>query len=296
MLDADPHNPQNIRPGETPPSFGEPPRLRVDSSPFGALSDGFGKMKQRYGAVLGAALLYLLIAFAASLAGFVINLFIPIWSMLQNVFFGIPFGAGVWFIGLRLMRDERELVPGIFEGFRRYFPVIGVGVLAGLAVAGAAVPGVAIAVLGGIMYGGGNTPEIAIALIATGAVAAVFVVIWISARIFVAMPVCLDQELPPSGVVESIRLSWRATRGHAANIVLFFVLVGLINLVSALLLLRPWLLFAYPLNVASQAAMYERLMAPYTAKSRNVCVVCAFPCLEQSDRCPECGTPYKTRD
>lgn len=71
----------------------------------------------------------------------------------------------------------------------------------------------------------------------------------------------VDKDLGP---IEALRQSWRMTKGHAWNLFLLGVLLGLINLGGALLLMIG-LLATIPTTMMAQAFVFRKLQAAFAS-------------------------------
>ncbi len=263
---------------------------------------GAGTLKESYWLLVGVAVVYGLMSFAIrSGTGFLDAVFFGtnagasqtgvtfgVFGFLGDVLFLTPLSAGTWLLGAQLARHNPVGLNDMFQGFRRYVPVVAVGlivqVILGVAMGiGAAF---AAATVGG-GAGGGSIP----ALIAIGVVS-LLLLAFIGTRFAVATVFCADPEAGSPGIMESVKASWSMT-GNLRWISVFLGLAALmiIYLISLLLLILPALFFGGPFAIATAGAIYASLKRAHDLPyGEGHCRACGYS-LEgiTGDRCPECG-------
>lgn len=184
---------------------------------------------------------------------------IPVVSLIGAFVVTPQLTAGIAWFYLKRTRGEAPAFDTVFDGFRLRFGslagVAAIQLLAGIVMA----IGLFLLMLPfGVSFGDIEAGE-AMEPAAAGAFAVVMflVVILVSliaARFLLVHVILLDQ--PQTGVIDAFRLSWRITGPKYWTLVLLALVLGLINLVAALMLFVP-ALFVMPLFPAALAQVYE---------------------------------------
>jgi len=226
-----------------------------------AFALGWQTFRSRYGALLGASVVFLFAWFAVSTVAnlsrlalspqapgvamepddFTIAflLFNSSIDMALSVLFTVPLLAGLLLLALRHIRGESPPLGTLFAGFsERYGPLVGIGAL-----------GTAPLLLVSAPVLLGPSP-LFLLLIPVGVVLAV--------RFYLIYLLCVDPRRR-LGVIESYATSWRLTGPDPVfwpllGVVLALFLIGV--LCTALLLL-PLIFFGVPFAIAVAAASYE---------------------------------------
>ena len=103
-----------------------------------AFGSGYMVFKHRYGSILGAVVVFILVMIGASLVGMVLNRAfdlhpnpgeVTIPDALISIFFTNVFAVGIYLYAIQLHRGESPRMCTLFAGFGRYWPLVGVGAL-----------------------------------------------------------------------------------------------------------------------------------------------------------------------
>lgn len=277
----------------------EPPGFGVGN----AYEMGWQVFKARYGLLLGASCLYLLIVFAASMVAMITSLFtlLPLVDWAAQFLFYPLMWIGLMWVGLGIIRGESGGVADLFAGFKRYWPVVGAQALVLLITyAIVLVPSVLLVVTLGVMgvggaFGGSSNNTITL-LVIVGTVVLLMIVpmLVVLPRIVLAPLVCLDTKQRVLGPVESFKTSWRMTGkpGVWGGLIVLWLLMVVISIVCAALLVLPVLFLAMPLGTAVFAAAYWQISRQYWRGLEFECNVCAYDLRgARAAACPECGAP-----
>jgi len=268
-----------------------------------AFEMGWQVFKARYGLLLGASCLYLLIVFAASMVAMITSLFtlLPLVDWAAQFLFYPLMWIGLTWVGIGIIRGESSGVADLFAGFKRYWPVVGAQALVLLITyAIIFVPSVLLAVTIGVMgvggaFGGSSNNTITL-LVIVGTVALLMIVpmLMVLPRIMLAPLVCLDTKQRVLGPVESFKTSWRMTGkpGVWGGLIVLWLLMVVISIVCAALLVLPVLFLAMPLGTAVFAAAYWQISRQYWRGLEFECNECAYDLRgARAAACPECGAP-----
>jgi hypothetical protein len=226
-----------------------------------AFSGGWAALKACYGGLLGAYVIYLGICLAIGLfCGFFDAITPPIGScsnLLLSVFVQGPLGAGLYYIGVRAYRGEEPGPGALFDGFGRYWTVVGIGVLIGLIVFACMIPGLAVIIFGAVLTAMNEAAGIAVII---AGVAAIFVpMIYVSIRLAFSFQCCLDPANGGLGVIESISTSWSMTAERVWPLFGLFLLLILILIGTTLLLIIGLVLLGAPLGLAVYGTAYSQI-------------------------------------
>jgi hypothetical protein len=226
-----------------------------------AFSGGWEAMKACYGPLLGAYLIYLGINIATGVfTAFLDVVLLPMGScfnFLLSIFVLLPLGAGLYYIGVRAFRGERPGPDAIFDGFRRYWPVIGVSIIVGLIMMACMLPGIVVVGVGVVMAESRN--DAGVLVIIAGVLAMFVPMIMIGIRVSLSIPACLDPANGDLPVFEAISTSWSMTRGKSWPLFGLYLLMGLIAIGTMLLLLVGLFFLGAPLCMAVYGAAYSQI-------------------------------------
>jgi hypothetical protein len=295
--------------GEPPSSPGYTPSPIQDilgAPPFSignAFSLGWSGFKARYGLLLGASALYLLIYFAAEIVFSVTAIFtlLPLASWAAGFLLHPVLGLGLVVIALHAVRGRHTEIGDLFVGFKRYWPVVGTNALVTLIVWGvtlvpiavfAFVLGLLLPALGGTGGTGGSAQFGVIAMVVLGVVVVLVPILLIYPRVLLAPMICLDTEIKTVGVTDAISLSWKMTgeKGVRGGIIGVGFLLVMIFVACFVLLILPVVFFAMPLGIAVYAALYWQVSRGYWARRMHTCLRCGYDLrYSPGGRCPECG-------
>jgi len=234
--------------------------LRGAISAGDCVSTGWELVKRRYGLYLGMSLLTLV--FVGCLP--IINFFIM-----------GPTLGGLYYVILRDMRDEPIEFGMMFEGFKKFVPLMVVGLIQNI-------PGIIYNILSlGVnmaqivtdlgshrkdLYQS-SSPDLPIAggilaLVGIGVLLfAVFSLLWYVAFFF-AIPVAMERDLSP---IEAIKLSARAGFSNIGGFILLAILLALVGLLGVIMCFFGVLLISVPVTYAAYAVAYRQVF-PYFEK------------------------------
>ena len=215
-----------------------------------AFALGYATFKSRYGALLGAGTVFMLVLTGV---GFLQELLAPGLGIIIHIFLDSPLWAGMALLAVRHIRGESPELKTLFAGFTRYWPLVGIGALFMLILW--LVPFVLFLVLvlalgGGVFSVGGIA---AFTLAALGY--SVFFAVWL---LFVPM-LCLDPRRQ-LGIRESFATSWKRTAPVFWPLLGLYLVLLLISAVTLILLVLPFIFIGFPLAVAVTAAAYELII------------------------------------
>lgn len=220
-----------------------------------AFSAGWDTLKSNYGVVLGATVVYMIIAMVVGV--------IPIIGALLSLFIVTPVLAGLLVLGVKAHQGSPQF-SDLFVGFSKYLPVLGIGLLLGLVYFVIAIPIFVVMAVGSIPPFGDpdafsqNPPSAG--LIAAMAIAYLFAIVcnvFITSRVMFAYPLCLQADL---GVVDSIKTSWTSTKPVMWTQIGLLIVMGLIVAVCAVACFVPAVFFGLPLMICVYGAAYNLLM------------------------------------
>ena len=185
-----------------------------------AFAKGMALFKSRYGGLLAATLVFILLLVGVGLAKALVNSVLGAdpdqtsatpTDHLIDIFISVPLTAGIFLIALQHLRGESPAMGTLFAGFRRYWPLVGIGVLLMLIFMAPVV--VAALFLGfGFLFIGGTSaavPAITVTAILVGLVL-ICIFIMLYTKLIFASLLCIDPRTR-LGVCESISTSWRMT-------------------------------------------------------------------------------------
>lgn len=242
-----------------------------------AFADGVMLFQRRYGGVLGAICLLLALGLACSVVHYILTYAfglstnpddLTLIDLLVTVFLIWPLNPGIWVLMSFWIRDEPGGVDMLFLGFKRYWRIIGTSCLVILAIY--IIPVLAVffpAFLGGLLMPAGE-PGIAIGFIVLCSLLSLPVLLFMIARMWWAIPMCVDPRLD-LGVIESIGRSWDMTRGHSLSLMALEFVMFAILIVSAALFVLPMIFLGLPIVLGVGGAAYTQLAfsEPVTTES-----------------------------
>jgi hypothetical protein len=134
-----------------------------------AFEQGSNTFKTRYGALLGAVVVFMLVMLGAGVIQHIINAAIgfdndpnsmTIPDLLIMIFFSNVFTPGIYLMTVQLHRGESPRMGTLFAGFSRYWPLVGIGVLIWLILAVIAIVMALFAGVGIAASSAGFTPTV----------------------------------------------------------------------------------------------------------------------------------------
>jgi len=228
-----------------------------------AFEQGSNTFKTRYGALLGAVVVFILVMLGAGIVQAIVNaafglgyehdsMTIP--DLLITIFFSNVFGPGIFLMAVQLHRGESPGMGTLFAGFSRYWPLVGIGVLLSL-IFGAIAIGVALfAGVGmltssadGLALGGGFVIAVLVGLCLS---------LFFMTRLAFVGILCIDPQRQ-LGVADSFATSWRMTGPIFWPLLGLIIVLSLIFIVSAVLLVLPAVFIGAPLFLAVLSAAYQ---------------------------------------
>jgi len=238
--------------------------LRGAISAGDCVSTGWELVKRRYGLYLGMSLLTLV--FVGCLP--IINFFIM-----------GPTLGGLYYVFLRDMRGEPVEFGMMFEGFKKFVPLMIVGLIQNI-------PGIIynILSLGFNMaqivtdlgsqrrnFYQSSSPDFPIAagvLVIIAIVALVFIVfsiLWYVAFFF-SIPLVMERDLSP---MEAIKLSARAGFSNIGGFILLVILLALVGLLGVIMCFFGVLLISVPVTYAAYAVAYRQVFPYFERQAFN---------------------------
>jgi len=186
---------------------------------------------------------------------------------------GVFIGAGATVIALKLARGEHTAYNQIWPDWRLVWRYFASGILAALAIFVPILIGGLIALLTGfatlgnlISFSEGQKLEFG-AMSAAGIVAIVIVaLVALVVAIYIALRYSMSrfEVLDGAGILESLRKSATITRGVKWKLVGFGIVLGLLNILGAILLLIG-LLVTIPISMIAMAHVYTKLRTHHHA-------------------------------
>ncbi|MAY74723.1 MAG: hypothetical protein CMJ31_08445 [Phycisphaerae bacterium] len=220
----------------------------------------------------------------------ILDLITLVASLARVPFFDFPFGVGLTFVALRCVRGEETSVGELFYGFRRYWTVVGLGVLVTLSVFAAMIPGFIIVGVG-VVVAQGNMSDLGIAIAIIGGLISAVGAICIGVRLLYVTLIAIDPRMRTPEFVDCFKLSWKLTGEHFYGLIGLIAVLGLIAAVSGLLLVLPYFFFGLPLLMAGVASAYHLITRPVATPQKDICSVCGYAIVGIVGVCPECGEP-----
>lgn len=224
------------------------------------VSTAWEMIKAKYGIYLGISLLA--------------------WVMIScipclNIFLLGPVMGGIFYVGLRDMKNEPIDFGMMFKGFENFVPLMVIGIIQ-------SIPGIISQVaqyslrIGELATGGGARrsgatffqstsalPELiaGVGIVVILIVAAGFLVFAFAwwAVFFFAIPLAMDRGLP---VVEAIKLSAKAAMGNLGGLLVLMIIEGLVVLLGMLLLCVGLFLISIPVIFLANVVAYRLVFPP----------------------------------
>ena len=239
-----------------------------------AFAKGMSLFKSRYGGLLAATLVFILLLVGVGLAKALVNSVLGAdpdqtsatpTDHLIDIFISVPLTAGIFLIALQHLRGESPAMGTLFAGFRRYWPLVGIGVLLMLIFMAPVV--VAALFLGfGFLFIGGTSaavPAITVTAILVGLVLICIFIMLYTKLIFSSL-LCIDPRTR-LGVCDSIATSWRMTGPDFWPLLGLIIVMGLILIGTFILLVLPLFFVGMPLCLAITVSAYELIMSEQDA-------------------------------
>ena len=235
-----------------------------------AFTKGGSLFKSRYGGLLAATLVFILILVGVGLVKAFFNTALGVapnqtsltaTDHLIDIFFTNPFGAGIVLIALLHLRGESPAMGTLFAGFRRYWPLVGIGVLLTLIFAAPIVVAALFLGLGFLLTGDTSAamPAITVTAILVGLVL-ICILIVLSTKLIFSSLLCIDPRTR-LGVCDSIATSWRMTGPVFWPLLGLIIVMGLILIGTMIVLVLPLFFVGIPLCLAITVSAYELIMS-----------------------------------
>jgi hypothetical protein len=231
-----------------------------------AFGSGVNTFKSRYGSVLAAVVVFIVVLIGAAIVQGVLNAALgidtktgePTWlDSLVTIFFTNVFSAGLALMVLQIHRGESPGMGTLFAGFGRYWPLVGIGLLMHVIFVGI--------ILGVLLVGGLSLSVVAASTSSAFAVGPGFIiaaliglglVLFFLVRFFFVALHCIDPKRQ-FGVTASFGASWRATGPIFWPLLGLIIVLLAILIVSVVLLVLPVIFVGIPLMFAVSVAAYE---------------------------------------
>jgi hypothetical protein len=185
-------------------------------------------------------------------------------SVVLGVALQWPIQVGATLAAIQGSRGRTGDFGAIIAPYRRLLPLALATILVTVLNFVAVLPGLAIAGLSAVAVFGPSPRlplPLGIAGMIVGALVAMFVALWLSARLLPTLPRVVDPLLPALGPVDSIAAAWRATRGHALAGVGIQLLAGAVVFLSVFCCCVGVLLVGVPAYLALVAGFYRTMFA-----------------------------------
>ena len=229
------------------------------------IGNAWEQIKRNYGMYLGI-----------SLIAYILTSCIPC----LNVFVIGPVIGGIYYVALRDMRGDPVEFGMMFEGFKKFVPLMVIGLIQ-------AIPAIISQVLqyavriGQMGLGGGRIEDLdfyqssgrdvgmasgMIVLIIVGcAVFVIFAIVW-WAIFFFAVPLAFEYDLTP---VDAIKLSARAGMANIGGLIVLLILQILVMLLGFLLICVGMFLISIPIMYVANAFAYRQVF-PLVERNFNM--------------------------
>jgi hypothetical protein len=235
-----------------------------------AFAKGMALFKSRYGGLLAATLVFILVLLGVGLVKAMVNSVLGVdpnhtsptaTDHLIDIFFTVPLTAGILLITLLHLRGESPAMGTLFAGFRRYWPLVGIGVLLMLIFVGPIVVAALFLGFGALLMPitSAAAPAITVTAILVGLVL-ICILIMLYTKLIFASLLCIDPRTR-LGVCDSIATSWRMTGPVFWPLLGLIIVMGLILIGTIIVLVLPVFFVGIPLCLAITVSAYELVMS-----------------------------------
>jgi hypothetical protein len=235
-----------------------------------AFAKGGSLFKSRYGGLLAATLVFILILVGVGLVKALVNAVLGVdpnqtsaaaTGQLIDIFITTPLTPGILLLALLHLRGESPAMGTLFAGFRRYWPLVGIGVLLTLIFAAPIVVAALILGFGFLLTGDTSAavPAITVTAILVGLVLFCILIV-LSTKLLFASLLCIDPRTR-LGVCDSIATSWRMTGPVFWPLLGLTIVMGLILIGTTIVLVLPLIFVGIPLCLAITVSAYELIMS-----------------------------------
>jgi len=235
-----------------------------------AFGSGVNTFKSRYGSVLAAVVVFIVVMIGASIVQGVLNAALgidtkmgdPTWvDFLVTIFFTNVLTAGLALMVLQIHRGESPRMGTLFAGFGRYWPLVGIGLLIHV---------IFMVIILGVLLAGGLSLAVGATMAApwtssafvvgpgfiiAGLIGLGLVLFFFTRFAFVALH-CIDPKRQ-FGVAASFGASWRTTGPIFWPLLGLMIVMLAILIVSIVLLVLPVIFVGIPLMFTVSVAAYE---------------------------------------
>jgi hypothetical protein len=159
------------------------------------------------------------------------------------------------------LRGESPAMGTLFAGFRRYWPLVGIGVLLMLIFVGPIVVAALFLGFGALLMPitSAAAPAITVTAILVGLVL-ICILIMLYTKLIFASLLCIDPRTR-LGVCDSIATSWRMTGPVFWPLLGLIIVMGLILIGTIIVLVLPVFFVGIPLCLAITVSAYELVMS-----------------------------------
>ena len=235
-----------------------------------AFAKGMALFKSRYGGLLAATLVFILVIGGVALVKSLVNTVLGVdpdhasptaTDHLIDIFISAPLTAGILLIALLHLRGESPAMGTLFAGFRRYWPLVGIGVLLMLIFVGPIVVAALFLGFGALLMPitSAAAPAITVTAILVGLVL-ICILIMLYTKLIFASLLCIDPRTR-LGVCDSIATSWRMTGPVFWPLLGLIIVMGLILIGTIIVLVLPVFFVGIPLCLAITVSAYELIMS-----------------------------------
>jgi uncharacterized membrane protein len=227
----------------------------------GCVGRGWDLLKNNFGLLFVAALIYNLIEGGIALLG-IIPIIGPLFSLANLLVVG-PLMGGLFYIFLQTIRNQPANVGDVFIGFRKSFAQLFLGYLVPALLAGVClIPAgivAAICILPVIASHTQANPSAGV-LVIIGATVLIclLVVCFLTINWVFALPLIMDKQMD---FWTAMKTSWKMVRKHWWQVFGLFVLMGLLN-IAGLLACCVGIFFTMPIGLGAWMFAYETIFSP----------------------------------
>jgi len=224
----------------------------------GCIGRGWQLMKNNFGLLVGATVVYGLIQFGISMLGKIPKLGVVV-TLCNVVFLSGPLMAGFYFLFLKTIRGHGGEVGDLFSGFSNNYLQLVLTYLASAFLTGlAALPGIAIFVVGLVQTMHHHAAEpLSMALMALGSVVALIPSVYLSVGWMFSLALVIDKRME---FWPAMTLSRQMVGKHWWTVFALLIVCGLIN-VLGLLACCVGLLASVPTGFGALMYAYEDIFS-----------------------------------
>ena len=227
----------------------------------GCVSRGWELLKNNFGVLFVAALIYNLIEGGIALFG-IIPIIGPLFSLANMLVVG-PLMGGLFYVFLQTIRGRPASAGDVFMGFRKAFAQLFLGYLVPALLAGLClIPAGIVAAIFILPIISAHTPanpstEVLV-IIGAAVLICLLAVCFLTINWVFALPLIMDKQMD---FWTAMKTSWKMVRKHWWQVFGLMVLVGLLN-VAGMLACCVGLLFTMPIGLGAWMYAYETIFSP----------------------------------